>query len=60
MTDSDLDLAKNYDPSAIEARWYQEWLDNRYFHADAATPKAPFCIVIPPPNVTGACTWATR
>ncbi|MGD0835995.1 MAG: valine--tRNA ligase [Polyangia bacterium] len=48
------DLAKTYDPSAIEARWYQEWLSCRYFHADAATPKAPFCIVIPPPNVTGA------
>jgi valyl-tRNA synthetase len=51
MTD---DLAKNYDPTAIEPRWYQEWQNNRYFHADAATPKAPFCIVIPPPNVTGA------
>jgi valyl-tRNA synthetase len=48
------DLAKNYDPLAIESRWYEEWLANRYFHADAATPKAPFCIVIPPPNVTGA------
>jgi valyl-tRNA synthetase len=48
------DLAKNYDPAAIESRWYQEWLSSRYFHADAATPKAPFCIVIPPPNVTGA------
>ena len=48
------ELAKNYDPTAIEARWYQEWLACNYFHADAATPKAPFCIVIPPPNVTGA------
>ncbi len=48
------ELAKNYDPATIESRWYQEWLDCRYFHADAATPKAPFCIVIPPPNVTGA------
>ena len=48
------ELAKNYDPAAIESRWYQEWMQCRYFHADAATPKAPFCIVIPPPNVTGA------
>jgi valyl-tRNA synthetase len=48
------ELDKNYDPANIEARWYQEWLSCRYFHADAATPKAPFCIVIPPPNVTGA------
>jgi len=49
-----IDLAKNYDPAAIEKRWYEEWLSCRYFHADAVTPKAPFCIVIPPPNVTGA------
>jgi valyl-tRNA synthetase len=48
------DLAKTYDPAAIESRWYQEWLNCRYFHADAATPKAPFCIAIPPPNVTGS------
>jgi valyl-tRNA synthetase len=48
------ELAKTYDPTAIESRWYQEWLDCGYFHADAATPKAPFCIVIPPPNVTGS------
>src|ERR1700690_1323988 len=48
------DLAKTYDPTAIESRWYQEWLNCGYFHADEATPKAPFCIVIPPPNVTGA------
>ncbi|HEX7599302.1 MAG TPA: valine--tRNA ligase, partial [Polyangia bacterium] len=48
------DLAKNYDPAAIESRWYQEWLNCGYFHADAATPKAPFCIAIPPPNVTGS------
>jgi valyl-tRNA synthetase len=48
------ELAKTYDPTSIEARWYQEWLNCGYFHADAATPKAPFCIVIPPPNVTGS------
>jgi valyl-tRNA synthetase len=48
------ELAKTYDPTAIESRWYQEWLKCGYFHADAATPKAPFCIVIPPPNVTGS------
>jgi valyl-tRNA synthetase len=48
------ELAKTYDPTAIESRWYQEWLNCGYFHADAVTPKAPFCIVIPPPNVTGS------
>jgi valyl-tRNA synthetase len=48
------DLAKTYDPSSIESRWYEEWLKCGYFHADAATPKAPFSIAIPPPNVTGS------
>jgi valyl-tRNA synthetase len=48
------ELPKTYDPSSIEERWYQEWLARRYFHADAAAPKAPFSIVIPPPNVTGS------
>lgn len=48
------DLPKAYEPSAIERRWYEEWLQRRYFHADAAAPKAPFSIVIPPPNVTGS------
>jgi valyl-tRNA synthetase len=48
------DLPKTYEPSTIEKRWYEEWLARRYFHADAAAPKAPFSIVIPPPNVTGS------
>ena len=48
------ELPKTYDPSTLEKRWYDEWLDKRYFHADAAAPKAPFSIVIPPPNVTGS------
>ena len=48
------ELSKAYDPAAVEQKWYRFWLEQRYFHGDAATPKAPFCIVIPPPNVTGA------
>jgi valyl-tRNA synthetase len=48
------DLPKAYDPSALERRWYAEWMDKKYFHADAAAPKAPFSMVIPPPNVTGS------
>jgi valyl-tRNA synthetase len=47
-------LEKVYDPFAIERRWYDEWRARGYFHADAAAPKAPFSIVIPPPNVTGS------
>jgi len=45
---------KSYDPKEIEPRWYAEWMARGYFHADAAAPKAPFSIVIPPPNVTGS------
>src|SRR6478609_4409339 len=45
---------KNYEPKEIEARWYAEWTARGYFHADASAPKAPFAIVIPPPNVTGS------
>ncbi len=48
------DLPKAYDPAAVEQKWYRFWLEQRYFHGDAATPKAPYSIVIPPPNVTGA------
>jgi valyl-tRNA synthetase len=47
-------LPKAYDPSDVEPKWYRHWLANEYFHADAATPKTPFTIVIPPPNVTGS------
>jgi valyl-tRNA synthetase len=53
MSDESAPLAKNYDPSALESRWYQEWTDRGYFHGDATAPKAPFSIAIPPPNVTG-------
>jgi valyl-tRNA synthetase len=45
--------AKAYDPAQVEQKWYRFWLEQRYFHADAQTPKAPYSIVIPPPNITG-------
>ncbi len=38
----------------METRWYQRWLDNRCFEADATSDREPFTIVIPPPNVTGS------
>ncbi|CDD55315.1 valine--tRNA ligase [Bacteroides pectinophilus CAG:437] len=46
-------LEKNYDPSAIEDRLYQKWLDKKYFHAEVDRSKKPFTIVMPPPNITG-------
>ena len=47
------ELAKTYDPSGIEDRLYQKWLDKKYFHAEVDYSKKPFTIVIPPPNITG-------
>ena len=47
------ELAKTYDPKGIEDRIYQNWLDEKYFHAEVDRSKKPFTIVMPPPNVTG-------
>ncbi|RYY46536.1 MAG: valine--tRNA ligase [Chitinophagaceae bacterium] len=47
-----MELSKNFEPQALENKWYQHWLDKKYFHS---TPdeRDPYTIVIPPPNVTG-------
>jgi len=47
------ELEKNYNPSEIEDRLYQKWLDKKYFHAEVNRDKKPFTIVMPPPNITG-------
>ena len=47
-----MSLAKVYDASATEKRWYQHWLDRNYFHSEP-DDREPYTIVIPPPNVTG-------
>ncbi|MDR3599986.1 MAG: valine--tRNA ligase [Desulfosporosinus sp.] len=49
-----LELAKAYDPSLVEGKWYQYWEENGFFHADVNKGKQAFSIVMPPPNVTGA------
>ena len=41
-----------YNPTEIEARWYQYWLDNKLFHSEPDGREA-YTVVIPPPNVTG-------
>jgi valyl-tRNA synthetase len=45
-------MEKTYDPHAIEQSWYQTWEDKGYFAA--GSEGAPYCIMIPPPNVTGS------
>ncbi len=51
---STADLAKSYDPAAVEAEAYRVWTDEKCFVGDPAKPGEPYSIVIPPPNVTGA------
>ncbi len=45
-------MEKTYDPHSIEQAWYQRWEDRGYFAASGEGN--PYCIVIPPPNVTGS------
>ena len=48
-----LEMEKTYDPSAVEPRWYELWETRGYFHAAPNPDREPYCIVIPPPNITG-------
>src|SRR6186997_2777910 len=50
------EISKAYEPQLVEDRWYQYWLDHKFFIADAKSSKPPYSIVIPPPNVTGVLT----
>jgi len=47
-----MELSKTYDSAKAEEKWYQHWLEKKYFHS---TPddREPYTVVIPPPNVTG-------
>ena len=46
-------LDKKYDHKQTESNKYEIWKEKGYFKADNTSDKTPFCIVIPPPNVTG-------
>jgi len=45
-------LSTKYNPSEIEDKWYQYWMDQGFFHSEPSD-KEPYTIVMPPPNVTG-------
>src|SRR6266542_5078850 len=47
-------MSTAYDPFDTERRWYAEWVRRGYFHAEPDPSREPYCIVLPPPNVTGA------
>jgi len=48
------ELPKQYDPREAQERWLKFWDERGYFHSRPDASRQPFCIVIPPPNVTGA------
>ena len=52
MTDSAQNIATTYDPTEIEKKWYQTWEERGYFKPSQKGES--FCIMIPPPNVTGS------
>src|SRR5690606_36684225 len=46
-------LSAKYDPARVEGNWYTYWMERGFFHSKPNPDKEPYCIVIPPPNVTG-------
>jgi valyl-tRNA synthetase len=50
------ELAKAYEPQAVEEKWYARWLGQGHFIADPGSAKPAYSMVIPPPNVTGVLT----
>ena len=48
-----MELAKSFEPHAIEAKWYPIWESRGYFKPGYAPGARPYCIQLPPPNVTG-------
>ncbi len=54
MTATILNLPSLYEPFSTEAKWQKFWEDNQVYKADPNHKGEPYCIVIPPPNVTGS------
>jgi len=52
--DTTPETSKGYDPREVESRWYAFWEQGGYFKAEAESDKPAFCIVLPPPNITGS------
>ena len=48
-----MELAKSFDPHEVESRWYSLWESRGYFRNSSDPQKPPYCIQLPPPNVTG-------
>ena len=48
-----MSISSKYDPKVVEDKWYQSWMNQGLFKSKPNPDKEPYCIVIPPPNVTG-------
>ena len=46
-------MEKTYDTHRIEEKWYRTWMETGAFHSDHTRGGEPYCVMIPPPNVTG-------
>ncbi len=53
MTANASQIPRAYNAASVEPRVYQQWQDQGYFTPDVDPDKQPFCIIMPPPNVTG-------
>jgi len=49
-----VDIPTKYNPKITENRWYNFWLERKYFHSEPRPEMKPYTIVIPPPNITGS------
>ena len=50
------EIPKAYEPTQVEEKWYNYWLESKSFSANTDSKKPSYSIVIPPPNVTGVLT----
>src|SRR3984957_7866878 len=49
-----MSIEKTYDPAAVEAKLYARWEQSGAFACDVNSKAEPYCIMMPPPNVTGS------
>ncbi|HOJ92778.1 MAG TPA: valine--tRNA ligase [Dictyoglomaceae bacterium] len=50
----DREMAPYYSFNDVEKKWYEFWISKDYFHVEVDKNKEPFCMVLPPPNITGS------
>ncbi|MFH1548537.1 MAG: class I tRNA ligase family protein, partial [Candidatus Omnitrophota bacterium] len=48
------EISPRYNPKEVENKWFTFWEERKLFEVHTSSPKEPYCIVIPPPNITGS------